>query len=58
MPSLAEMFAAAVLVVMILAIIAPATGYLPSHTGQQGGRATKSRRPAPGHQRAEWEASR
>jgi hypothetical protein len=30
------MFAAAVLVVMILAIIAPATGHLPSHTGQAG----------------------
>jgi hypothetical protein len=33
MPKLVEMFAAAVLVVMMLAIIALATGVLPSRTG-------------------------
>jgi hypothetical protein len=33
MPNLVEMFAAAILVVMILAIVAIATGLLPSRTG-------------------------
>ncbi len=33
MPKLVEMFAAAVLVVMMLAIIGLATGFLPSRTG-------------------------
>ena len=33
MPNLVEMFAAAILVVMILAIVAIATGFLPSRTG-------------------------
>jgi len=33
MPKLVEMFAAAILVVTMLAIIAIATGFLPSRTG-------------------------
>ena len=33
MPKLVEMFAAVFLLVMMLAIIAIATGFLPSHTG-------------------------
>jgi len=33
MPKLVEMFAAVVLLVMMLAIIAMATGFLPSRTG-------------------------
>jgi hypothetical protein len=33
MPNLVEMFAAAILVVTMLAIIAIATGFLPSRTG-------------------------
>ena len=33
MPKLVEMFAAAILVVMMLAIIAIATGFLPSRMG-------------------------
>jgi hypothetical protein len=33
MPKLVEMFAAAILVVMMLVIIAIATGFLPSRTG-------------------------
>jgi hypothetical protein len=33
MPKLVEMFAAAILMVMMLVIIALATGHLPSHTG-------------------------
>jgi len=36
MPKLVEVFAAAILVVVMLAIIAIATGFLPSRTGRAG----------------------